>query len=79
MQTLGAIPVDDETVEFRVWAPRAASVMVRTRGDEHPLTRADDGTWSTRAKAGAAQALEQHAIAHAVARAKADYRNSAIK
>jgi maltooligosyltrehalose trehalohydrolase len=51
MQTLGAIPVDDETVEFRVWAPRAETVAVRMRDNDHALAPADDGTWSTRAPA----------------------------
>jgi maltooligosyltrehalose trehalohydrolase len=34
---LGATPVDDGLVEFRVWAPRARQVAVRVRGEDHPL------------------------------------------
>ena len=37
MPTLGAIPVDEERVEFRVWAPAATRVGVRVRGADHPL------------------------------------------
>jgi maltooligosyltrehalose trehalohydrolase len=46
MQTLGAIPIDEERVEFRVWAPGAQAVSVRVRGGDEPLSREDDGTWS---------------------------------
>ena len=46
MLTLGAVPLDDEVVEFRVWAPDAESVEVRVDTVEHALERADDGTWS---------------------------------
>ena len=46
MLTLGAVPLDDEVVEFRVWAPNAESVEVRVDTVEHGLDRADDGTWS---------------------------------
>ena len=35
--TFGAIPVDEERVEFRVWAPAATRVGVRVRGADHPL------------------------------------------
>jgi maltooligosyltrehalose trehalohydrolase len=34
---LGATPVDDGHVEFRVWAPRPEHVAVRLRGEDHPL------------------------------------------
>jgi maltooligosyltrehalose trehalohydrolase len=51
MPRLGAIPVDDRTVEFRVWAPGAHSVAVRTRSTKRPLGEEDDGTWSTHAAA----------------------------
>jgi maltooligosyltrehalose trehalohydrolase len=46
MQALGAIPIDEERVEFRVWAPTAPAVSVRVRGRDEPLSREDDGTWS---------------------------------
>jgi maltooligosyltrehalose trehalohydrolase len=46
MQALGAIPVGDDAVEFRVWAPEADSATVRVAGEEHRLTAADDGTWA---------------------------------
>jgi maltooligosyltrehalose trehalohydrolase len=46
MLTLGAVPLDDEVVEFRVWAPNAESVAVRVDTVEHGFERADDGTWS---------------------------------
>jgi maltooligosyltrehalose trehalohydrolase len=38
---LGAIPRDDGTVEFRVWAPRAEAVAVRLGREDHAL--ADEG------------------------------------
>jgi len=34
---LGAVPHDDGTVEYRVWAPRAESVAVRSGRTEHDL------------------------------------------
>ena len=37
MRRLGAIPLDDRTVEFRVWAPQAGSLAVRVGGNEHAL------------------------------------------
>jgi maltooligosyltrehalose trehalohydrolase len=46
MLTLGAVALDEEVVEFRVWAPNAESVEVRVDTVEHGLDRADDGTWS---------------------------------
>ena len=46
MQELGAVPIGDERVTFRVWAPEARSLVVRTGGRDEPLERADDGTWS---------------------------------
>jgi maltooligosyltrehalose trehalohydrolase len=46
VQTLGAIPVDAGTTEFRVWAPEARSVVVRLGAGDLELERADDGTWS---------------------------------
>jgi maltooligosyltrehalose trehalohydrolase len=36
-QRLGAVPHDDGTVEYRVWAPRAGSVAVRSGRREHDL------------------------------------------
>jgi maltooligosyltrehalose trehalohydrolase len=46
VQSLGAIPVDAGTTEFRVWAPEARSVVVRLGPGDVDLERADDGTWS---------------------------------
>src|SRR4029450_4478705 len=46
MLTLGAVALDEEVVEFRVWAPNAESVEVRVDTVEHGLDRANDGTWS---------------------------------
>ncbi len=40
---LGATPLDDDAVEFRVWAPDAEHVRVRVGADEHALTHAGDG------------------------------------
>jgi maltooligosyltrehalose trehalohydrolase len=44
-QPFGAVP-HEGVVEFRVWAPSAASVAVRVRATEHPLELADDGVWA---------------------------------
>src|SRR5262249_54003224 len=46
MQTLGAVPVDDERTTFRVWSPNAQRLAVRVGGQDEELSRADDGTWS---------------------------------
>ncbi|MFL6067514.1 MAG: alpha-amylase family glycosyl hydrolase [Gaiellaceae bacterium] len=46
MQKLGAIPIDDARVEFRVWAPEGQSLAVRIGERDEQLERADDGTWS---------------------------------
>jgi maltooligosyltrehalose trehalohydrolase len=46
-KTLGATPRRDGRVDFRVWSPRARSVRLRLRGDEHQLTPAGDGVWET--------------------------------
>jgi maltooligosyltrehalose trehalohydrolase len=46
MQQLGATPVDDGQVEFRVWAPARERVAVRTKMTQHELAPGDDGTWS---------------------------------
>jgi maltooligosyltrehalose trehalohydrolase len=40
---LGATPLDDGIVEFRVWALGADSVRVRVAGEEHALTPAGEG------------------------------------
>jgi maltooligosyltrehalose trehalohydrolase len=47
---LGATPVDDALVEFRVWAPRAGgnAVAVRLHGQDHPLVHEDFGICSAR-------------------------------
>ncbi len=42
---LGAVPRDQEVVDFEVWAPGASSLAVRVNGGDHPLERADDGVW----------------------------------
>jgi maltooligosyltrehalose trehalohydrolase len=39
----GAVPLDEGTVEFRVWAPNASRVSVRVHGGEHELEPAGDG------------------------------------
>ena len=39
---LGAVPRVDGVVDFRVWAPRAATVAVRTDGRDHELAATDD-------------------------------------
>ncbi|HEX7627171.1 MAG TPA: alpha-amylase family glycosyl hydrolase [Gaiellaceae bacterium] len=49
----GALPVDAETVEFRVWAPSASSVAVRINGGEHPLGHVCDGVYEGELAAGA--------------------------
>jgi len=46
VQALGAIPIDDERVEFRVWAPNAQALAVRANGRDEALSRDGDGTWS---------------------------------
>ncbi len=46
MQTLGAIPLDDERTTFRTWAPNAHSLAVRVGDEDEPLAPDDDGTWS---------------------------------
>jgi maltooligosyltrehalose trehalohydrolase len=51
MRRLGAIPLDDRTVEFRVWAPQAGSLAVRVGGNEHALAAEEDATWSARVPA----------------------------
>ena len=41
----GAVPLAGGGVEFRVWAPSASRVAVRTGGAEHPLEPAGDGVF----------------------------------
>jgi maltooligosyltrehalose trehalohydrolase len=41
---LGALPFDGR-VGFRVWAPNAGAVALRTGGSDHPLERGEDGLW----------------------------------
>jgi maltooligosyltrehalose trehalohydrolase len=41
--SLGALPLGDGTVEFRVWAPNAKRVEVRLVDADHPLERTADG------------------------------------
>ena len=43
---LGAIPLDDGSAEFCVWAPNARSLAVRLASGDHPLTEAGDGIWA---------------------------------
>jgi maltooligosyltrehalose trehalohydrolase len=46
VQRLGAFPLGDDRVEFRVWAPNADSITLRLPGTEHALAPTGDGTWS---------------------------------
>jgi maltooligosyltrehalose trehalohydrolase len=48
---LGARPLDDGHVEFRVWAPRAESVTLRVRGSEIGLDAAGFGVYEVVAPA----------------------------
>ena len=34
---LGAQPLGDDSTRFRVWAPRAGSLVLRVRGTDHEL------------------------------------------
>ena len=52
---LGATPVDDEHVCFRVWALHAGDVRVRVGGREHPLTGAGGGVHEARVEARAGE------------------------
>jgi maltooligosyltrehalose trehalohydrolase len=45
---LGATPLDDGIVEFRVWALDAEHVRVRVAGEEHALTPAGEGVHQAR-------------------------------
>jgi maltooligosyltrehalose trehalohydrolase len=42
---LGAVPLEEGLVEFRVWGPAAESVSVRVDGQEHELAESGDGVW----------------------------------
>ncbi len=48
---LGARPLDDERVEFRVWAPRPESVALRLRDRDVGLSYAGDGVYEAVAPA----------------------------
>src|SRR4051794_13753843 len=50
---LGALPLAEEGVEFRVWAPSAARVAVRVHGDDHELSPVGDGVFAGEAFADA--------------------------
>jgi maltooligosyltrehalose trehalohydrolase len=43
--SLGAAPTGDGAVAFRVWAPNASGVAVRSDGRDQPLEREDGGFW----------------------------------
>ncbi|HET7128080.1 MAG TPA: alpha-amylase family glycosyl hydrolase [Gaiellaceae bacterium] len=43
---LGALPLEDGAVEFRVWAPSATRLAVRVHDRDHPLEPRGDGVWS---------------------------------
>jgi maltooligosyltrehalose trehalohydrolase len=47
----GAVPVEEGLVEFRVWAPQAASVAVRVADRSHPLAHTGDGVHESSAPA----------------------------
>ncbi|MGZ8783711.1 MAG: malto-oligosyltrehalose trehalohydrolase, partial [Gaiellaceae bacterium] len=49
----GAVPLDRETVELRVWAPHADTVSARVSDLEHPLTEAAGGVWEGQVHAAA--------------------------
>jgi maltooligosyltrehalose trehalohydrolase len=42
---LGAVPVEDGRTRFRVWAPNARAVALRSEGSEHPLERGEEEVW----------------------------------
>jgi maltooligosyltrehalose trehalohydrolase len=44
-RSLGATPLDDGQVDFRVWSPTSGSATVRLNGAEHALAEAGDGIW----------------------------------
>ena len=53
-RVLGAVPRDEEVVDFEVWAPAASSLAVRVNGDEHALEPRRGGLLARRG-AGAAR------------------------
>src|ERR687883_12096 len=52
-RALGAVPLGDGTVEFRVWAPHPERVNVRVRGADHELRPEGYGVRSARVEAAA--------------------------
>jgi maltooligosyltrehalose trehalohydrolase len=50
-RALGAVPHDDGTVEFRVWAPRPERVAVRVGAADHDLRPEGHGVFSARVPA----------------------------
>src|ERR1700750_1010771 len=50
-RALGAVPGDDGTVEFRVWAPHPERVDVRVGGADHALSPEGYGIRSARVPA----------------------------
>jgi 1,4-alpha-glucan branching enzyme len=44
--SLGAVPLVGGGTAFRVWAPAAADVAVRVRGEEHELAAAGEGVFA---------------------------------
>jgi maltooligosyltrehalose trehalohydrolase len=51
---LGARQIDDERAEFRVWAPRASSPIVKVDGARHAMIDAGLGMWEAIVPAGPA-------------------------
>jgi maltooligosyltrehalose trehalohydrolase len=49
---LGAVPLEDGLVEFRLWAPNAGAVAVLANGEEHELEPAGDGVFEGDVPAG---------------------------
>jgi maltooligosyltrehalose trehalohydrolase len=50
---LGAVPLADGRVGFRVWAPSASGVVVRVHGRAYALAEAGDGVWAAEVPADA--------------------------
>jgi maltooligosyltrehalose trehalohydrolase len=48
---LGAVPRDEEVVDFEVWAPAVSPLVVRVNGADHALAQVEDGFWRGRAPA----------------------------
>src|ERR687889_643148 len=51
MPPLGAVPHDDGTVAFRVWAPSAETLVLRTGGRDHELVPGEDGVFEATVEA----------------------------